>query len=201
MNVSVLGCEDYKTSSWSGGTTTELYLWPRDGSYAERDFLFRLSTASVEQEESTFTHLPGIKRILMPLTGEMVLVHEGEASRTLKPYRQDVFMGDHKTVSRGKARDFGIMTRPGCEAFLSVIELEPGIRKKIYVAPSAGVRRMEFFFPVQGRAKLGCGAGEMLLAPGMLLAAEDAEGTFTAVPEGQEALRMLWVSVRVNGRA
>ena len=46
---------DYQISTWSGGQTTQLFLSPKEGSYPDRTFDFRLSTATVEVEKSDFT--------------------------------------------------------------------------------------------------------------------------------------------------
>ncbi len=35
---------DYQISTWSGGQTTQLFLSPKEGSYQDRTFDFRLST-------------------------------------------------------------------------------------------------------------------------------------------------------------
>ncbi len=43
-----------KISTWSGGTTTELFIYPEVAEYSERNFDFRISTATVEVEESNF---------------------------------------------------------------------------------------------------------------------------------------------------
>ena len=67
--------EHFTAARWAGGTTTQLLILPPDGSYAERTFWVRLSTATVEQARSTFTPLPGIQRELMVLAGSVVLEH------------------------------------------------------------------------------------------------------------------------------
>ena len=36
--MSVKKAEEFSTSNWSGGTTTQLYIYPEDGNYAERNF-------------------------------------------------------------------------------------------------------------------------------------------------------------------
>ena len=64
MNIRVIDPSCFHTSVWSGGKTTELYLYPFDGSYAERRFLFRISSASVDLAESHFTKLEGVTRYL-----------------------------------------------------------------------------------------------------------------------------------------
>ena len=37
----------YKTTQWSGGTTTELLIYPSTSKYSERNFKWRISSAKV----------------------------------------------------------------------------------------------------------------------------------------------------------
>jgi len=62
--VKLITKEQQKTSKWSGGTTTQLAIYPEDADYGKRNFTWRLSTATVEAAESVFTSLPGIDRII-----------------------------------------------------------------------------------------------------------------------------------------
>lgn len=108
-----------KTSSWSGGTTTELYISPENGSYTERNFDFRISTATVEVEKSDFTSLVGFSRFLMVLEGEMELIHENQYTKRLKQFDFDFFDGSWKTESIGKVRDFNVIYRPDLKVEVS----------------------------------------------------------------------------------
>ncbi|MDR1705524.1 MAG: HutD family protein [Clostridiales bacterium] len=65
--------ENLKISTWTGGTTTELAVYPKESVYADRNFSVRVSTATVELEKSVFTALPGFTRLIMPLSGNMKL--------------------------------------------------------------------------------------------------------------------------------
>ena len=65
--VKIIHDSDYKTSNWSGGTTTELAIYPLDSNYKNLDFKWRLSSAKVELEESTFTYLPNTNRFILSL--------------------------------------------------------------------------------------------------------------------------------------
>lgn len=116
---------DLPVSQWSGGTTTQLAIYPSGAVYAERDFIWRVSTARVEAEESLFTSLPGVSRIIMVLEGRMLLEHEGRYAKDLGAFEQDAFMGDWVTRSRGRVTDFNVMTTEG-ESALEVLELMPG---------------------------------------------------------------------------
>ena len=50
MEWKLLTREDYATTNWSGGTTTQLSIAPEGAVYADRDFLWRRSSATVELE-------------------------------------------------------------------------------------------------------------------------------------------------------
>ena len=54
MTLTHLPPADYVTTQWSGGATTQLAIAPKGAVYADRDFLWRLSSATVELDESDF---------------------------------------------------------------------------------------------------------------------------------------------------
>lgn len=112
MQIRHLHPEDFKTSRWSGGTTTELFLYPPEGNYQDRAFLFRISSATVDTEESNFTPLPGVERYITPLSGSFVLSHPNGAQVKMpalsEPYR---FSGETATHCVGKATDFNLMLK------------------------------------------------------------------------------------------
>ena len=73
MSMKIYPASTQKTAKWSGGLTTELFIYPEGSAYSERNFDFRLSTATVEIETSVFTPLPHVQRTLMVL--ELSLIH------------------------------------------------------------------------------------------------------------------------------
>lgn len=114
---------DFTTSVWSGGTTTQLYIYPPESSYAERDFHIRISSATVEVAVSTFTKLPNFQRVLMILFGELEITHQNRYSKLLKQYECDYFSGAWDTTAIGKVIDFNLMTAPGLKGELTHINL------------------------------------------------------------------------------
>lgn len=98
-----------KTVSWANGTSTELFVYPPDGNFQTRDFVFRISTATVEAEETTFSDFSGLTRILLPLKGKLTLIHEGRYTKELEPFEQDQFDGAWHTRSKGKVQDFNVI--------------------------------------------------------------------------------------------
>lgn len=131
MQIRHLTPKDYKVSQWSGGTTTEIFIWPEGANYATREFSLRISSATVDLEESDFTPLPGVTRYIVPLQGGFTLTHPGEAPVVMAPldapYR---FSGGIATHCVGKATDFNLMLK-GAEGVMDIcreaVPILPGL--------------------------------------------------------------------------
>lgn len=116
MNYSIKIIEplDFKTSNWSGGTTTELCIFPPNSSYKKRDFKWRISSATVELEHSIFTNLPNFYRYITITEGILRLRHNNGQLLSLSPFEVHGFEGDWETESFGKIQDFNLMINKGC---------------------------------------------------------------------------------------
>lgn len=130
-NIEIIRKKQYKTSEWSGGTTTELYIYPKDSLYSDRNFKWRVSSAKVEVEHSTFTTLAEISRLIMVIEGELLLKHEGHHNAVLKAFEQDSFSGEWTTTSFGKVTDFNLMMSQGYKGKLEAISVNVGEFKNI----------------------------------------------------------------------
>ncbi len=111
MPIELIRKSQQNCATWSGGTTTQLFIYPRNETYSGLNFDFRISTATVEVETSMFTQLPGIRRTLMVLEGIMELHHEHHHTKRLQKFDIDQFMGDWNTCSIGKCTDLNLMCR------------------------------------------------------------------------------------------
>lgn len=111
MVIDIIKKSELQTSRWTGGTTTELFIFPKSATYKKLDFDFRISSATIEVDASTFTSLKGVQRTLMVLAGSLELMHKNRHTTVLEPFQQDAFMGDWETISRGRAVDFNVMVR------------------------------------------------------------------------------------------
>lgn len=123
IQLKIIGKDEMKSSQWSGGTTTEMYIGPPGASYAERNFDVRVSSARVELESSQFTALPGIDRHLMVLEGALQVQHLGHHEKYLRPFETDSFSGDWETHSIGQVLDFNLMVKRGLKGGLQAISL------------------------------------------------------------------------------
>lgn len=161
MSIQQFSAEGRTTINWASGTSTEIFIHPANGSFAERNFLFRISTATVEAEESTFTFFEGITRHLMILKGKLELIHEGRYTKQLEPYDQDTFSGEWATFSKGKVTDFNLMLKNGTRGSLIHQQIEQG-DSVIYT----GKTDHYFIYLANGTASLSNGkmakAGDLL---------------------------------------
>ena len=119
--------EDLTTATWSGGTTTQIAISPEGAVYADRDFDWRLSTAEVNDEKSTFTPLPDYNRFLTIRKGEVKLKHDDGEWYTIGEGDVAEFDGGSITESEGRVTDFNLMVRKGkIEGSLDTEFLEMG---------------------------------------------------------------------------
>lgn len=116
----VIRREEQMTKLWSGGTTTELYIYPESASYEKRDFFFRVSTATVEDDYSKFTELKGITRWITSITRPLILKHQ--QTFTLEPFEVYQFDGGIETECFSKVTDMNLMTQ-GIQGSMEVKEL------------------------------------------------------------------------------
>lgn len=157
--------KDYIVSDWSGGKTTQIMIDPPGALYADRDFHFRLSSATVELEESVFTSLPDYDRIIAPIEGELKLYYnENETPVALHALECDAFDGAWNTRSEGKVVDYNLMTRKGvCRGNSYALIVGAGQYAELF-CESIGKRNVFLCWCVQGNADLTAGEQSVSLS-------------------------------------
>ena len=124
MKLRIIKKEQQVESNWSGGKTRQLAIFPESASYLDRDFIWRLSTADSDREESSFSRLEGYDRILMVLEGDVVLAHGDERTAHLAALEQDRFDGGVKTRCFGQLKkDYNLIMARGCAGSLEVMDV------------------------------------------------------------------------------
>ncbi len=112
---------------WSGGTVKELFIYPERAEYEKRNFIFVISTATVDIEESNFTVLDNFNRIILTLDNELILTHNENEKIILNKYEPHLFYGGDNTQSRGKVNDYNlIMNRENCFGDVACLSLAKG---------------------------------------------------------------------------
>lgn len=103
---------DYQIKQWKngGGTTEELLVFPNP-----TDYLWRMSVATIKQS-GPFSLFPGYQRILVPLSGSIILSHDRGKSIILKKNIPYSFSGEQQTdceLASEQARDFNLIYKAG----------------------------------------------------------------------------------------
>lgn len=116
-----------KKRLWSGGTVNQLFIDPEDADIASKDFIFQVSTATVDVEESLFTFFDNYDRIIMTTDKDFVLIHDDKDEVFLSKYEPHLFNGGGKTQGKGKVNDYNfIMKRGACRGDTMAMSLAKG---------------------------------------------------------------------------
>jgi environmental stress-induced protein Ves len=191
LKTSILSPQDFLTTKWSGGSSTQLYIFPANASYAERNFELRISTAKVEVAESTFTALPGTHRKLMILEGEISITHDGQYSKHLKPFDVETFSGDWKTTAIGTCTDFNIMCTGGQQTELYYITM--GATSSYILKPKEKCKNL-FLYATSGTINLQLMNENYILETGKVLVIEKLSVSSIAI-NSAEAFGLVVVEI------
>lgn len=180
MTVTRITPADFVSSLWSGGETHQLAIAPAGAVYADRDFLWRLSSATVNLEESDFTALPDYERYIATLEGSIRVSHDGGEPLTLVPYAVHRFDGGADTKSWGKCVDFNLMLRKGkCDGCLTALRLAEGARVTLPRAFAEGPEHTLLVFCGEGGAVLHTGNESVPFSRREALLVSQPEGELT----------------------
>lgn len=115
--------KDFSVSAWSGGKTKELFILPEGSNFKDRNFKFRISSATFTGTESEFSDFSNYQRYILPLRGELSVDHKNLYKRNLKTYEVEYFSGSWNTFSTNSSDcvDFNFIVRDGSFANLCVM--------------------------------------------------------------------------------
>lgn len=133
-------------SIWRGGTSTELYIYPKNSLVSERDFDFRISTTNNILEHSILGKFKGYMRHIMLLEGEMRLDHKEYHTVKLEKFSQDFFKGDWNTEAYGKSLDLSLTYKYGYEGSLEPLSLSD---KKTF-----NIKKVTGFYCIEDNIKI-----------------------------------------------
>lgn len=120
MKTKILRPSDYVQNEWSGGTTSQIFIYPDGASLSERDFYFRISSAGIETETSNFSEFEGYNRFFTPLNSGVELTSNGSAPKKINPLELFHFDGASETSAVGKCIDFNLIYKKSLKANLTV---------------------------------------------------------------------------------
>lgn len=153
MKEKIVKNENFVTTKWAGGETTQLAIYPYDSAFSNKDFLWRISSATFTSTESTFSDFTGYQRYILPLEGELSLKHSRLYDRNLRKYDVEYFDGSWNTFSKNTpdCRDYNFIVKSGCLSKMQILnEGEECILKKSEVATFFSVNEFILELPEHG---------------------------------------------------
>lgn len=179
MNATIrlLAPAEYRSTRWSGGTTTQIAIAPAGAEYAKRDFLWRVSSATVELPASDFTPLPDYERFLSTLRGTIRLTHGAGEALELSPSSVHRFDGGAPTRSEGLCTDFNLMLRKGrCTGQMVCLGLAEGGGVRLgYSLKAPDAKRVFLAYCAEGDGELSAEGTSVRFAKGEAALAENTE--------------------------
>lgn len=149
MTVKILKKNNYNTKKWTGGESTEIFIFPEDASLENRDFIFRISSATCPEEKSKFSDFTGYNRYITSLDETLKLINKNK-ELSLNPYEIFFFDGKDETYSKSKVRDFNLILKKGYNATYRT----ESISEKVDLCFEEGI--VLIFIP-EGNIRIGVG--------------------------------------------
>lgn len=123
MTIEVIKKEEITTSVWAGGKTNEYVIYPRYAQYADKDFIFRISSATIEVVPSEFTRFNGYRRYLSMLEGDLKLYRQGK-EEYYTTHTLFAFDSEEDITSYSLGKDFNLMLHQSIKD--EVVEISSG---------------------------------------------------------------------------
>ena len=108
MNIRLFPKKDCTAAIWNGGLTYEYMIYPETARYSDRDFVFRISSATIEKVPSEFTKFKGYHRYLVMLDNSLHIKVNKE-KKIYEKYEIMEFNSDDEVTSYTKGIDFNWM--------------------------------------------------------------------------------------------
>ena len=110
MQIKHLSANDTKTTNWNQGKTAEYYIYPESCDYANKDFLFRVSSATIDEQPARFTIFIGYTRYLAMLNNQLAI--SINRNKTIKDkYEIIKFKSEDDTIAYATGKDFNLMIK------------------------------------------------------------------------------------------
>ncbi|MCO5286897.1 MAG: HutD family protein [Chitinophagaceae bacterium] len=112
MKIRHIRKERIQPGAWQGGQTFQLCISPESANYQNKDFEFRISTATIEVCPSAFTKFSGYNRYIVMLDNDLRIERNGKREHY---ERMSLFTFDSSDtiVSFSTGQDFNFMIRKG----------------------------------------------------------------------------------------
>lgn len=108
MNTIYIKTQDLTISNWSKGETREYYIYPETANYQNKDFIFRISSASINEVPAEFTNFNNYTRYLAMLDQPLSLKINNKEVKDNELILVK-FQSDDNVISYSRGNDFNLM--------------------------------------------------------------------------------------------
>ncbi|WP_423363597.1 HutD family protein [Mycoplasma sp. P36-A1] len=110
MNIVSLKFNSLVPSEWSKGLTYEYFIYPTTAKYSDKDFLFRVSSATITEGMAKFTNFIGYTRYIAMLDAPLNLSIN---SKTVEEGSHEVvkFQSEDDVISYSVGQDLNLMVK------------------------------------------------------------------------------------------
>ena len=110
MDIKIIKKNEIQPQIWEGGKTFQYFIFPEQSSYTDRNFDFRISSATIEKVPSAFTRFSGYKRFLVMLDEDLSIEKNGKREYYLEHEVFD-FDSSDEIQSFSLGSDFNLMVK------------------------------------------------------------------------------------------
>nr|WP_307775092.1 HutD family protein [uncultured Cetobacterium sp.] len=164
MDYKIIRRENIKETPWAGGVSKELFIYPTETTLST-NFLFRVSSATVNSGEYKFSDFTGYNRLLVLLSGELDL-NVDDKEYHLSQYNHIFFSGDSDTISLAKENciDFNLIYKNSVEILdFKIVEGN--------LDATSMAKGMDVYYNLDGTKHLSINSNQYTLFPGDTLVA------------------------------
>lgn len=108
LKIKKIAKKDLIPNKWDGGEIFEYFIYPEESSYINRNFNFRISSASISKTPSNFTRFSKYCRYLVMLDNSLN-VERNSVNETYKKHEIFKFNSNDEIVSFSLGNDFNLM--------------------------------------------------------------------------------------------
>jgi len=108
MKVYQISKNNISPNRWDGGLTFEYFIFPVGSVYSNRNFDFRISSATIDKIPSNFTKFEGYQRYLVMLDNDLQLERNG-INEAYQKHEIFEFISSDEVTSFSKGSDFNLM--------------------------------------------------------------------------------------------
>lgn len=192
--IQLIKATDYKKMPWKNGlgTTQQIAIFPEGADISKNDFLFRLSAASIHQNNQ-FSQFPSFQRLLTVIDGAGVVLN----NRPLKQNDILEFEGEEEVDCRlvdGPVTDLGLIFKK--DQFLAnfaINELDQNSKKIISFNSDFG-----FLFSIEGKTSCSFHNQEIPIQPMDTLQINSKESIEIQVQSQKARLVKIELTQKIN---